>query len=123
MLQPKRPHFAFPFSRSADGTTINVNEEGSSEQIMTNVQMVARCPLGYRLERPEFGWPWPDLEMMPIDSQPLLNAIKTFVGPRAKAIDIGDPQALIHEALGTQQINVNVQTQSGDDTGVTQDDD
>jgi len=122
MLSPKRPHFAFPFSRTADGTSIAVNEEGSVPEIMTNVQMIARCPLGYRLERPEFGWPWPDLTMMPIDSGPLLDAINRFE-PRARAIDISDPSALAHTAMAEQDINVDVQIQSGDSTGVTQDDD
>lgn len=117
---PKRPHFSFPFSRSADGTTISVVEEGSTEQIMTNVQMIARCPVGYRLDRPEFGWPWPDMTMIPVDSQPLLDAINRFE-PRARAIDIGDPQALANAAMAVQDINVDVQIQSGDSTGVTQD--
>ena len=122
MPTPLRPHFSFPFGRSADGTTINTVEEGSVEQIMTNVQMIARCPVGYRLDRPEFGWAWPDLAVMPIDTDLFLNAINRFE-PRARAIDIGDPNALANEAMGIDVINVNVQTQTGDSTGVTQADD
>lgn len=122
MPTPLRPHFAFPFSRSADGKTINTVEEGSVENIMANVQMIARCPVGYRLERPEFGWAFPDLTMMPIDSQPLLDAINRFE-PRARAIDIGDPNALANAAMGIDVMNVNVQTKTGDSTGVTQADD
>ena len=122
MPTPLRPHFSFPFGRSADGKTIDTVEEGSVENIMANVQMIARCPVGYRLERPEFGWAFPDLTMMPIDSQPLLDAINRFE-PRARAIDIGDPNALANAAMGIDVMNVNVQTKTGDSTGVTQADD
>lgn len=121
---PSRPHLAFPFSRSADGTSINVVEQGSEEEVMACVQMIARCPLGYREDRPEFGWDWPDLRLMPINPQPLLNAIQTFEPRAVKLIATeDDAQALADAALGVQDIDVDVYIQSGDSTGVSQEND
>lgn len=116
MLLPNRPHFAFPFTRTATG--VQSVEQDSEEHILAQEQMVAYCPLGYREERPEFGWPWPDLQLMPIDATPLLNALNTFV-PDANAT----LARAYMVAAGVFEIDVNVQIKSSDATGVTQEGD
>lgn len=116
MLSPNRPHFAFPFTRTSTG--VQVVEQGSEEHIMAQEQVVAYTPLGYREERPEFGWPWPDLQLMPVDPTPLLNALNTFV-PDANATL--ERAAMI--SAGVFEIDVDAQIKSGDATGVTQEDD
>lgn len=121
MLQPDTPHLAFPFSRSPSGV-INVVEQDSVEHIMACEQVIARCPLGYRDERPEFGWPWPDLRLMPLDPTPLINALNQFE-PRAAAISVPDANALANAALGVDVINVNIPIASRDGTGSAQEDD
>lgn len=122
MPKPARPHIAFPFTRSATG--IQTVEQGSTEHFMAQANVVAYCPIGYRQDRPEFGWPWPDLEVMPIDSAPLVDALNRYLDSSVKAEAVIDPDALANAALGIQNININVEIPTGGDaTGATQEDD
>lgn len=105
-MAPLRPHFAFPFTRTATG--VQVVEQGSDPHIMAQENVVAYCPLGYREERPEFGWPFPDLALMPIDAEPLLNALNSFV-PNGKAT-LAQAQEI---AAGVFEIDVNIQIAPG----------
>jgi hypothetical protein len=114
MPTPSLPHFGFPFTRTATG--VQTVEQRSTEHIMAQEDVVAYCPLGYREDRPEFGWPWPDLALMPIDTKPLIRALNTFV-PDATAT-VARAQEL---ASGVFEIDVNVTVApSGDDTGASQ---
>jgi phage baseplate assembly protein W len=54
-----RPHFAFPFTRGADGR-VRCVEQDSDEHVMSCVNVIVRCPAGFRLDRPDFGIPWPE---------------------------------------------------------------
>ena len=70
------PHFAYPFTRT--GGAVNVVEQDSPEHIGACENVIVRCPLGFRLERPEFGWPFPEFRQIPLDLHPLLEALSRF---------------------------------------------
>jgi phage baseplate assembly protein W len=95
------PHFAFPFERGADGN-VKVSEQGTPEQVMDQVEILVRCPVGFRSERPDFGWPWPLFQNAPLDLKALEAAIARFV-PR---VSISQLTSLAE--LATQQIQVEV---------------
>jgi phage baseplate assembly protein W len=97
------PHFAYPFERGADGN-INVVEQGSTEHVMSQVEILIRCPTGFRYELPDFGWPFPQYQNAPLDLTALDAALARFVpDARTKA------SQFIHEAeAATQEIQVEV---------------
>jgi phage baseplate assembly protein W len=97
------PHFAYPFARGTDGN-VNVVEQGSPEDVMGQVQILIRCPTGFRFERPDFGWPFPQWQNAPLDLSALDAALARFVpSARTKA------SQFIHEAeAATQEIQVEV---------------
>lgn len=78
-----RPHFAFPFQRGADGK-VQVVEQDSEEHIMACENVIVRCPLGWREEKPEFGWPWPEFSTIPLDLSALEAALRQWE-PRSRA--------------------------------------
>ncbi|MDQ2740401.1 MAG: hypothetical protein M3Y35_17695 [Actinomycetota bacterium] len=53
------PHFAHPFARNAQGK-VKVVEQDTPEHILSCETVIATCPLRFRLDRPEFGIPWPE---------------------------------------------------------------
>jgi phage baseplate assembly protein W len=59
------PHLSFPFR--IDGDHVGVDEQNDQAEVMSCVNVIARCPLGYRAERPDYGWAWPDFRTAPID--------------------------------------------------------
>jgi phage baseplate assembly protein W len=71
-----RPHFAFPFQRGADGS-VGVVEQGTPEHVMSCENVIVRCPVGFRIERPEFGIPWPEYRSK-IDPDELTAAMRQF---------------------------------------------
>lgn len=79
---PQLPHFAYPFTRTPDGTGIGVNEQDTEDEIMACEMVVISYPVGFRDDRPEFGWAWPELAQAPISSAQLEQALKEFE-PRA----------------------------------------
>lgn len=81
MTYPDRPHFSYPFVRGAD-SKIGVAEQDTLEHVNACVNVIIRCPLGFRQERPEFGWPFPEFQTIPIDLGPLEDALTRFE-PRA----------------------------------------
>src|SRR4051812_44013524 len=54
---PDIPHFAFPFRRDARGKVV-VDEQDTSARNLSRANVIARCPIGARLARPDFGVPW-----------------------------------------------------------------
>jgi phage baseplate assembly protein W len=76
------PHFAFPFERGADGK-VKVVEQDTPEHVMACENVIVRCPRGYRLDRPEFGWPFPTFRNAPIDVNELEAALRKFE-PRSR---------------------------------------
>lgn len=118
MPSPARPHFSFPFTLTPTGS--KTVEQGSTEHVEAQAAVVAYCPLGYRPERPDFGWPWPDVQLMPIDPQPLVDALNRYIDTANAVVDV-DPDALANEALYTQNINIDIQVPTGGDaTGTSQ---
>lgn len=82
MTYPDRPHFAYPFQRGADGK-VGVTEQDTTAHVDSCCQLIVRCPVGFRQERPEFGWPFPEFQTIPIDTGPLVEALTRFE-PRAE---------------------------------------
>src|SRR5687768_199653 len=71
------PHFAHPFGRGANGS-VNVVEQDTEEHVMACVNVIARCPRGYRLDRPDFGWPFPEFRTAPLNVRDLEEALNLF---------------------------------------------
>lgn len=72
------PHFDFPFRRGADGKVV-CNEQGTQAQITAQQMRVLVTPMGYRDDRPDFGWPWPEFTNIPIDLSGLRDAFVRLV--------------------------------------------
>jgi hypothetical protein len=81
MAHADLPHFAFPFRRDAKGRVAVVEQE-TVEHYSAQANVVIRCPTGFRNERPEFGWPHPEFQTVPLDLGPLEFALRKFV-PRS----------------------------------------
>jgi hypothetical protein len=109
MSYPERPHLQFPFQRSTDGTRINVVEQDTTEDVMSCELVIVHAPLGFRDDRPEFGWPWPELEGVPINIASLEQALHEFE-PRGKA----DASQYYDVAQAAVIVNVNVKIEAED---------
>lgn len=83
MSQLDRPHFEYPFRRGSDGHVACV-EQDTPEHITSCENVIVRCPLGFRDDRPEFGWPFPEFVNIPISTRGLEDALRTFE-PRGRA--------------------------------------
>jgi phage baseplate assembly protein W len=77
-----RPHFSFPFR--LDGSRVAVEEQDTPAHIASCENVIVRCPLGFRDDRPEFGWPFPEFANIPIDVRDLEEALRTYE-PRGRA--------------------------------------
>lgn len=73
-----RPHFAFPFTFNTTTGSVDVVEQDTIEHINACCQVIIRCPLGFRIDRPEFGWPFPEFATVPIDTTALVAALEEF---------------------------------------------
>jgi hypothetical protein len=82
-----RPHFAHPFGRDSTGSPALV-EQDTPEDVTGCETRIVLCPLGFRLDRPEFGWPWPMFQTMPLDLTALDNALDRFE-PRGEGTAVG----------------------------------
>lgn len=102
------PHFAFPFERGANGK-VNVVEQDSADHVMSCEQVIVRCPVGWRDERPDFGWPFPEFATMPVDLSALEEALRRFE-PRgdARATEWADTAE-----TAVQHILIEVETTDG----------
>lgn len=78
----ERPHFEFPFRRV--GGKVAVVEQDTVEHVHSCQNVIVRCPLGFRDDRPEFGWPFPEFVNVPVDTRALEQALNEFE-PRANA--------------------------------------
>jgi phage baseplate assembly protein W len=104
---PDFPHLAFPFQRTPDGSAIAVNEQGAVEEIMACEMVIVSYPVGFREDRPEFGWAWPDLAQAPISASSIEQALKEFE-PRGPV----EITAVYDYAASTATLNVNVMIRS-----------
>lgn len=108
MSAPARPHFSAPFQRGSNGK-VQVVEQGSDAHVLSQQRMVVQCPLGFRLERPDFGWSWPLFRNIPIDPAPLQDALDRFV-PHGKL----SAEAWIDSAdASTQHIRITTEVTNG----------
>jgi phage baseplate assembly protein W len=107
MAYPALPHLSFPFQRTADGASITVNEQDTVDEIMACEMVIVSYPVGYREDRPEYGWAFPDLAQAPISTASLEQALKEFEPRGPVQIDA------VHDyANSTATLNVNVHIQS-----------
>jgi phage baseplate assembly protein W len=81
---PELPHISYPFVRDQVTGTVRAIEQDTVEHVMSCEQVIVRHPLGYRIDRPEFGWAWPELDGMPLDLGSLEQALRQFE-PRGTA--------------------------------------
>lgn len=101
----ERPHFAYPFQRGPSGK-VNIVEQDTAEHIICCENVIVRCPLGWRLERPEFGWQFPEFYPVPVPTSALETALQRFE-PRgnADAIEYAD---VADAAIRHMQVDVGV---------------
>jgi phage baseplate assembly protein W len=90
------PHFAFPFARG-----VHV-EQDSAEHIMSCENVIVRCPVGFRVERPDFGIPWPEYATA-VDENVVLATIRRLEGRSTLSAE----QA--RDLLGDVTITINVE--------------
>lgn len=89
-MKPELPHFAYPFRRGSNGKVLVV-EQDTEEHIGSCENVIVRCPVGFRDDRPEFGWPFPEFENIPVGTQALEDALRTFEPRgRARAVEWAD---------------------------------
>lgn len=91
---PDQPHFALPF-RFVNGRAV-VNEQDSPDDVADCVVAIVSCPLGSRVEAPDFGAPDQTFAQT-VDRQQLAAAIRHWE-PRAhpqvaRVLDPTDPYA------------------------------
>jgi phage baseplate assembly protein W len=82
------PHFRHPFTRSPSGR-IAVVEQDTPEHVQSCQNVIVRCPTGFREERPEFGWPFPEFRTAPLDLTELAVALRRFE-PRAQHVTVAE---------------------------------
>lgn len=69
-----RPHFCYPFERTAGGG-VEVAEQDTEEHVMSCETVIASCPQGFRVSRPEFGIPWPEYRTR-VDAGEIASALR-----------------------------------------------
>jgi hypothetical protein len=74
------PHFAYPFTLV--GNAVDVSEQDSIDELQDCANVIVRCPTGFLLARPDFGWAFPEFRTVPIDPRELVAAMNRF-GPTA----------------------------------------
>jgi phage baseplate assembly protein W len=109
-VQPERPHISFPFQRDPVTGSVQAVEQDSVEHIMSCETVIVQHPLGYRHDRPEFGWAWPELENAPLNLGSLEQALRQFE-PRGKA----SATQYLDVARAAVQISVDVAIESTQD--------
>jgi hypothetical protein len=80
------PHFAYPFQRGPDGHVMVV-EQDTPEHIQGQQYAVVVTPLGFRDDRADFGWPWPEFRLVPLDLSGLADAFARLVPDSNEQID------------------------------------
>lgn len=97
-----RPHFAYPFER---GSYV---EQDTADHVMSCENVIVRCPLGFREERPEFGIPWPEFRTAPLDPAEITTALRRFE-PRGNAT--GEEYADTADA-SVRHLSITVETEN-----------
>ena len=108
----ERPHFQQPFTRPA-GRGVNVVEQDTADHILSCQWTIAACPVGFRNDRPEFGWSFPVFQQLPVQFDALVDALRTFE-PRAPDITASEAEDLVSGNV-TIFFQSRVETDDGDD--------
>jgi phage baseplate assembly protein W len=90
---PATPHLAFPFRRNPDTGKVVAVQQDTDEHIQSCEASIANCNLGRRIDRPDFGWPFPTGKQIPVDPRPLIDALNKFE-PRVKNRSVTEYQDL-----------------------------
>jgi phage baseplate assembly protein W len=107
---PELPHLSFPFQRDPVSGSVQVVEQDTVEHIMSCETVIVQHPLGYRQDRPEFGWAWPELENAPLNLGSLEQALQQFE-PRGQA----SATQYLDVARAAVQVSVDVAIESTQD--------
>lgn len=73
------PHFDFPFRRDPITGKVLVTEHDSPAHVTAQEYAVVVTPTGFRPERPDFGWDWPEFSTTPLNLDSLRDALGRFV--------------------------------------------
>ncbi len=76
------PQFSLPLRLDGNGD-FAVNEQDSLDEITDCVQAIVRYPLGYRIEKPDFGVPEQEFQQGGADAQTIRRQIDKWE-PRAR---------------------------------------
>ena len=104
----ERPHFAYPFQRDASGK-VPVVEQDTAEHVIACENVIVRCPLGFREDRPEFGWAFPEFHTAPLDLGPLEVALRRFE-PRSR---VRATEYASAADAAVREVQVEVETEDG----------
>jgi phage baseplate assembly protein W len=85
------PHFALPF-RIENGGAV-VNDQDTTDDVVTCVLAILLCPTGYRVELPEFGIDDPAFREGGPDAEAIAAAIQVWE-PRADTLTSTQRDAL-----------------------------
>jgi hypothetical protein len=85
------PHFALPF-RFENGSAVVV-EQDTTDEILTCELAILLCPVGFRMELPEFGIPDPTFSQRSPDVEAIAAALAAWE-PRAQETMSGQLDAL-----------------------------
>ena len=77
------PHFSLPFRFVTPAAA--VTEQDSLDEIADCVYTVLVCPLGFRVELPQFGLPDPTFSMPAVDLDTIRDVVATWE-PRAAVL-------------------------------------
>ncbi len=94
------PHPIAPFTVGRNGT--EVCEQGSEDNIASNVYNIAVCPFGFREDLPEYGMPAIANQHYPVD----LDAIETAIHRWEPEADLSLEQQRL--AIGEAGISISV---------------
>jgi phage baseplate assembly protein W len=113
MAYPDIPHFGFPFGRNDSGK-VTVTEQGTLDHIRAQESAVVVTPLGFRDDRPDFGWEFSELlfSSLPLNLAALADALRRFV-PDSNA-DLTEWAATIEEwgdqaSIATRHVRIEEQ--------------
>jgi phage baseplate assembly protein W len=96
---PDRPHFAFPFTRGA------YVEQDTPEHVVSCENVIVRCPVGFRIERPDYGVPWPDYATQ-IDGEAVSSALEALESRSTCTVETA--RDWLADAMATITINLEV---------------
>ena len=102
------PHFDLPFRFDASPQAAVV-EQDSVEEIAECALAVLLCPLGYRVELPEFGLADPTFSSPEVDVEAVREAVETWE-PRAQLL-VGAERDAIDQLVERVQVLVQVRTE------------